>query len=261
MKNRYLVLGLAAVLALALSVPAVGEVSSSSDDPTATTSNVPKKWKKRIRKALKRSKQARNLAQQALDAANTAQTDIDALIVRVDQLEQAGVGAQGPPGPQGPRGPQGETGPAGPQGPPGPTSAVALDGLAFDNVGYLREVNDANVVSVLNIGGLNILASCAGGDLEVEARTTEEDSLVKSASFDADGVNQVLNSNSDTNFDVGDAFNVLPDDNDEVNGHLSYLAPNGSHVTVMWDAIDGSGGFDNPECAFTGYGVQGASNE
>ena len=35
--------------------------------------------------------------------------------------------------------------------------------------------------------------------------------------------------------------------------------PDGSHVTVHWDAIDGDGGFDDPECAATGYAVLGNS--
>jgi hypothetical protein len=54
--KRYLVLGLGAVLALAVAVPAFG----GSSDPSATTSASAKKTAK---KALKKAKQANKLAQ------------------------------------------------------------------------------------------------------------------------------------------------------------------------------------------------------
>ena len=126
------------------------------------------------------------------------------------------------------------------------------------NVGYIREVNDADVEEILNLGGLRLLADCDGGDLDVEARTGKEDSHLKSSGVFTPGSNNV-NDITEDDFDVGDAIGLLDDEDDDVNMTTSYLAPDGSHVTVHWDAIDGDGGFDDPECAATGYAVLGNS--
>jgi hypothetical protein len=91
--NRYLVLGLAIVLALALAIPALG----GSADPGATTSA----------NATTIAKKAKKKAKNALDAANAAQTTADAAqtlaekasplfaVVTADGSLQRGQGATG----------------------------------------------------------------------------------------------------------------------------------------------------------------------
>jgi hypothetical protein len=117
MSKRYLVLGLSAVLALAVAVPAIGQ----SSDPTATTSASAKKTAK---KALKKAKQAKKLAQQALNE-NDAQ---DTSITNIEQQLAGGGGGGGGAGAQGPPGPQGPAGPAGPAGSAGASFNDNADG-------------------------------------------------------------------------------------------------------------------------------------
>jgi hypothetical protein len=78
MKNRYLALGLAIVLALALAIPALG----GSSDPTATVSasakTIAKKAKKKARKAKQIAKSAKNSADAAQTTANVAQAAAEA---------------------------------------------------------------------------------------------------------------------------------------------------------------------------------------
>jgi trimeric autotransporter adhesin len=71
MKKRYLVLGLAVVLAVGVSVPALG-------GPSATSSASAKKTAKKALKKAKKAQQAANDAQNAADAAQgTANTALD----------------------------------------------------------------------------------------------------------------------------------------------------------------------------------------
>ena len=117
MRKRYVVLGLSAVLALAVAVPAIGQ----SSDPTATASLSLSGVNKKAKKALKKAKAANKKANQALN-------ETDDLNVRVTNIEQAGGGGGGV-GPQGPPGPQGPAGPAGPAGTAaGATFFRTLDG-------------------------------------------------------------------------------------------------------------------------------------
>jgi hypothetical protein len=109
MSKRYVVLALAAVLALAVSVPAFA-------GSEATTSASAKKIAK---KALKKAKKAKKLAQQALNE-NDAQ---DTSITNIEQQLAAGGGGTGPAGPQGPAGPPGPAGTAA-----GATFSLTLDG-------------------------------------------------------------------------------------------------------------------------------------
>ena len=67
MKNRYLVLGLSVVLALALAVPALGGPSNPVASLSASVKSV-------ANKALKKAKTAQKTAEAAQNAANSAQT-------------------------------------------------------------------------------------------------------------------------------------------------------------------------------------------
>ena len=209
MKKRYVVLGLSAVLALGLAVPALG-----GSGPTATTSASGKKTaKKALKKAKKASKQAtaaQGDANDALAAANGAQTAADA-------------------------------------------ATAAQGGVSLSRVSYVRETADGNTTEVLNTQGFRVLASCPANDLEVFVRTTVNDSLVESMSFDVNDPTANDNGVSDEDFDTNDNLNLLPTDDDEQNGHTEYLNPDLGQVTFHWSAIDGAAGFNDPECAFTGH--------
>jgi hypothetical protein len=164
MRNRYLVLALAAVLAIAVAVPAVGEVASTSYTPKEKKKE--KKQNKRIKRALKRSKKAKNLANQALN-------EVDALDVRVTTIEQQLAAGGG--GGAGPAGPQGPAGPAGPAG-PGQAFGASLDGetstinggvwsvrFRADDDGVCDQVRISNlgtadgVAFITNVGGGGVI--------------------------------------------------------------------------------------------------------
>jgi hypothetical protein len=74
MSNRYLVLGLAIVLALALAIPALGGSSGPGAATSASTTTIAKKAKKKANKALGVANAAKQAAKAAQDAADAAQT-------------------------------------------------------------------------------------------------------------------------------------------------------------------------------------------
>lgn len=74
MRNRYLVLGLAAFLAVALTVPAVGGPSNPIADGAASAKKTAKKALKKAKKANKNAKAAQSSADAAQSTANGAQS-------------------------------------------------------------------------------------------------------------------------------------------------------------------------------------------
>jgi hypothetical protein len=169
-----------------------------------------------------------------------------------------GGGARGPTGATGPQGPRGATGPAGARGATGPAGSQAnlggLTGLA--DITYVRTTNDATVTTVFSGGGLQLLADCDGGDLDVEARTTVDNAVINSSSINTVG-STLVNDVSNDFFDTGLGENLLANDDDDVIGETEYLSPTGAHVTIKWMAVDGADGFPNPECSFTGFAAIG----
>jgi hypothetical protein len=134
MSKRYLVLGLSAVLALAVAVPAIGQ----SSDPTATTTNVPKKFKKKVNRIKRQTNQN-------TEDINALQSETGDLNVRVTNLEAAGPGTPGAPGAPGTPGAPGEPGTAG----PGQAFSFSLDNedatVTGDGFTLTFEANNAGV--------------------------------------------------------------------------------------------------------------------
>ena len=87
MKNRYLVLGLAAFLAVALAVPALGGPSNPIADGAASA-------KKTAKKALKKAKKANQAAKVAQSSADAAQLSADGAQSTASGAQSAAEGAQ-----------------------------------------------------------------------------------------------------------------------------------------------------------------------
>ena len=87
MRNRYLVLGLSAFLALALAVPAIGGPSNPIADGAASA-------KKTAQKALKKAKKANKAAKAAQSSADAAQLSADGAQSTADGAQSAAEAAQ-----------------------------------------------------------------------------------------------------------------------------------------------------------------------
>lgn len=87
MKNRYLILGLAAFLAVALTVPALGGPSNPIADGAASA-------KKTAKKALKKAKKANQAAKGAQASADAAQASADGAQSTASGAQSAAEGAQ-----------------------------------------------------------------------------------------------------------------------------------------------------------------------
>ena len=87
MKNRYLVLGLAAFLAVALAVPALGGPSNPIADGAASA-------KKTAKKALKKAKKANQNAKAAQSSADSAQATADGAASAAATAQTTADGAQ-----------------------------------------------------------------------------------------------------------------------------------------------------------------------
>jgi multidrug efflux pump subunit AcrA (membrane-fusion protein) len=101
MKKRLLVLGLSALLALSLAVPALGGPSNPIAHSAASAKSIAKKALKKSKKALKKSKKAitkANDAQATADnaqtSANQAQNSADAAQASANQAQTTAEGAQ-----------------------------------------------------------------------------------------------------------------------------------------------------------------------
>ncbi|HKG35415.1 MAG TPA: alanine-zipper protein [Solirubrobacterales bacterium] len=87
MRNRYLVLGLSVVLALALAVPAMGGPSNPIASASATAKQIAKK-------ALRKARQAQSTANTALTNANAAQQSANQAQQSANQAETKADNAQ-----------------------------------------------------------------------------------------------------------------------------------------------------------------------
>jgi hypothetical protein len=87
MKNRFLILGLASFLAVALAVPALGGPSNPIADGAASA-------KKTAKKALKQAKKAKTLAKDAQNSADAAQSTANGAQNSADDANTAAANAQ-----------------------------------------------------------------------------------------------------------------------------------------------------------------------
>ena len=87
MKNRFMILGLASFLAVALAVPALGGPSNPIADGAASA-------KKTAKKALKQARKAKTLAKDAQSSADAAQATADAAQTSANDANTAAANAQ-----------------------------------------------------------------------------------------------------------------------------------------------------------------------
>ena len=138
-------------------------------------------------------------------------------------LRRGERGAPGQPGPAGAQGPAGPPGPAGPSGPPGAAGPSAT------RLNYDVPANTP-VATILTLGGLILRASCSsGGDLAVEARSTQDNARLHAA-FTSDTGAQY---SEDDDLDATDDFDFLSAEDDDVAGTLVYRSPTGTSVVSV----------------------------
>lgn len=230
MRKRYLVIGLTAVLVLAVAMPALG-----GPNPVATISAGAKNIAKR---ALKKSRKAQKKA-------NSAQTSADAAETTAAQAQGAANQAQG-------------TASAAQGAADAAQSAAnqansALGGAQLARVRYVRANPDPSETTILNLKGLRLVATCGVDDPDVFARTTVANSFLTSTSVDAFS-STIENVAANVDFDPGESTNLLETDKDSVTGHTEYFAPNGGQVSVNWTVREDDPPV-TPECTFTGHAI------
>jgi cytoskeletal protein RodZ len=94
MRNRYLVLGLAAFMAVALAVPALGGPSNPIARTSASALTVAKKAKRKATAAQNSANAAQNTANEALSTANSAKTSATTAQNTADSAQTAATAAQ-----------------------------------------------------------------------------------------------------------------------------------------------------------------------
>jgi multidrug efflux pump subunit AcrA (membrane-fusion protein) len=94
MKKRLLVLGLSAVLAVSLAVPALGGPSNPIAHASASAKSIAKKALKKSKKAIKKAKQAQATADGAQTSADQAQTTADAAQTAAEGAQTTADAAQ-----------------------------------------------------------------------------------------------------------------------------------------------------------------------
>jgi hypothetical protein len=137
-------------------------------------------------------------------------------------------GPTGPAGPIGPQGPQGPQGPAGTQGPAGPAGPPGATGPSATRLNYDVPSNTP-AATILTLGGLILRAACSsGGDISVDARSTQDNARLHAA-FTSDAGAQY---SEDDDLDATDDFDFLSAEDDDVAGTLVYRSPTGTSVVT-----------------------------
>jgi hypothetical protein len=135
----------------------------------------------------------------------------------------------------------------------------ALGGMTLHRVDYVREAADPAEETLIIKRGLRVIASCPAGDLTMVGRTNVDDAALQSSAVDNITANTTEDLVDEDDFDSGVDVDLLPSDDDEVNGTTQYFNPNGGVVTFHWTVIDSTTVFPNPECAVTGYATTSAA--
>ena len=181
------------------------------------------------------SKSAKGLAKQALDKANKARKKSNKAKKKAKAAQEAANSAQGD----------------------ADAALSGLGGVTVRSIRYVRTAADASETTILNLKGLQLVATCtADGGPVVSARTTASNSYIQNNAFDNDSDNSTHNQVANTDFDPTDPdVNLLLDETSNINAHTEYATPGGAQVTVNWTALSSSGGFPNPHCGITGHAV------
>ena len=205
----------AVLVAVLASVAAVGGTALAGSEPPATAS---KSAKKIAKQAKKKAKKANKAAKAAQGSADSAQGAADSAQSTAD-----GIGAD-------------------------------LAGVKVRPISYRRTDPDATETTILDLNGYQLIASCAGGDLAVSAKTSVENSYYSSAGLRTGSTGGATNEAQDTQLSPGEDPDLLPDFTTQVNMHTEFAAPSGAAVTVKWTAADrGPTSSTEPDCGVTGH--------
>lgn len=125
-------------------------------------------------------------------------------------------------------------------------AANSVDGMSLAKVNFAAPTSTA-LTDVASIGGVTIQASCSGaGDVDVNARSDVEDSMIHVATIDGAAAYA-----EDDSFDVGQTRSLaLPASHDNVHGSFTFATPNGSVVTGTYLIEEVTDGFGSPNDCF-----------
>ncbi len=113
-------------------------------------------------------------------------------------------------------------------------NALALAGATGSQLDYTTNDNEDNPQTVLSAGGLRIIANCEAGTLTAVAKTTTNHAYISTTGVDAP-TGTLVNDGNDGDFNLSDAFPLLPDDKSDVHETVNYQSAGGAHVFVqMW---------------------------
>jgi hypothetical protein len=126
-------------------------------------------------------------------------------------------------------------------------NAEAINGNRVVSFSLFAPEN-AGLTKVLDLNGLEILASCTGGTVEAFARTSVANGEISAFTFDASG--ESFEGEYDDEFNPGDNFEIpLNSHSDEV-GQGRYSGGNLKFIDFTYNEEDSVGG---NECAFHGF--------
>ena len=126
-------------------------------------------------------------------------------------------------------------------------NAEAINGNKVVSFSLFAPEN-AGLTRVLDLDGLEILASCSGGTVEAIARTSVTNGEISAFTYDASG--ETHESNYSDDFNPGENFEIpLNSHSDEV-GQGRYSGGNLKFVDFTYNEEDSVGG---NECAFHGF--------
>jgi hypothetical protein len=132
-------------------------------------------------------------------------------------------------------------------------NADTVDGVSAAGIDY-RSGASAAETTILDLGGLRMVASCPAGELTLLARTTIDDSVLRGFGKNVFNTPGVENDVRSTGFSVGDDEDLVFDDNDD---HVQFLefsggpGTSGSNVSVQYTVQN-----DTNSCAVTGHALQ-----
>src|SRR5215211_2319231 len=213
-----------AALIAALAGTAVAEV--------ATTARLDKKEKKQVRKIARKqiNKLASGLSVANADNATNAQNAVNAQ--NAESADNATTA----------------------------NNANAVDGVSAAGIRYRQNAVN-NPTQILNLGGLQLVANCDGGDLSLTADTSVDNSQFISASMDA-AESDVDNGIADEDFDTADAvLDLLVQDDEQQLLTVEYTRPATgaiaqSSATSVTLHVDNTAEADAPDCVVTGHALQ-----
>jgi hypothetical protein len=127
-------------------------------------------------------------------------------------------------------------------------NANTVAGLTIRKFFYSTDEAAAKTV-ILSLNGLTLTASCVGGEPQLIATTSVSDSLIHAGGTYLTATAFYV---EDDSFDIGNQFDVLAEEDDSVQGTLTYTQPGGTVVTATFESEQS--GFVT-DCAISGHAI------